>query len=316
MYTPKCSFFSSVFIPQGVEPLRQEANLEKILESIASGYWKSKVDTLRSIQDEGEQGKFKQSMQCIKPSGTFTGGTNADIATYNGLVQIDIDKISREQAEEIKKLFISLPYIYTVFFSPRYGVKALVRTTPPTERELWDLHHKGAFKAIENDINKLLLPFGAVMDKSTNSMSKNLLISYDERLYHNPFCTPYQYEYTAPVAEVPQAITLPPKREERGTANRRYSNLDSDDFKKLFTMIPQLFPSMKYTLRKGKYGQEWVSPLGIGARVPKSANKAKTIAYIPSNGANIQFQELNEPSKSIMQLLGVSTLKKMVGKWK
>jgi hypothetical protein len=321
----KVSFFTHSKIAKGEKPLK-DASLGDILQAIKEGRWKNTIEQIRAGREE-----LKEKLPCFKLSGTFGGGADDDILTYNGLMQLDLDKITLDDALYLKELLTLEPFVLSAFLSPRNGLKIIVRTSPPENlpKEHWKQWHNQAWNQIENYFNRLLFRLDCytlkdsewvelTLDSSTKSIGKNLFVSYDPDLYYNADCIPFPLELIS-IEEKPkqERVAIVPMMAQPQQRTTKGGFVDDADYQYIFSQLPQFFPEMNYQWSEPKGG--YVSSLGIGGRVPKHSNFAKTIATIEyrlgTNGLMIWFKEVGEQETNLWKMWGVVNIKKACGKF-
>ena len=159
-----------------------------VLNDIQQGKYKHHIIYLRkSLHDNKTEAyeKAKKALPAFTPSGIFEGGRKAELLKqYSKFIILDIDKLSKEQLDTIKKKANESEFTYASFTSPSgNGLKILIQvnTTAP--------QHKNAFTQVQNYYEKLL---DITIDKSGKDISRLCFFSYDPNLYHNPNATIFQ----------------------------------------------------------------------------------------------------------------------------
>lgn len=143
-------------------------SLEKIIDDIRDGRWKTQVEGVRS-------GTFdKKKLPSVYFSGEFEGLTLDTISHYNNLIMIDIDKVKVDMKEAI-----SLDrHTIICFRSPSgNGVKALFKTSLDASQ------HERTFEYIKE---YLFNKFGAMCDVKAKNINRHCFMSWDPEIYHNP----------------------------------------------------------------------------------------------------------------------------------
>lgn len=323
------SFFTHSKIATGEKPLK-DASLGDILQAIKKGHWREDIERIRELlkTDPMQADEIKNHLPVFKLSGTFGGGNDADILTYNGLMQLDIDKITLDDAIYLQELISLEPFVLSAFRSPRNGLKIIVRTSPPDiPKEHWKRWHISAWTQIEAYFNRLLFRLDCytlkdsewveiTLDTSTKSIGKNLFVSYDPDLYHNPNAELFPLELITieeqpTVERVPIVPMIPQQRATKG------GFVDDADYQYIFSQLPQFFPEMGFQWNDQK--QLYMSPLGIGGRTPNNPNPHKTLVTLEhrtgTNGLMIYFKEVGEQETNLWKMWGVVRIKQACGKF-
>lgn len=146
------------------------------LEAIKNGKIKNVIEKCRSVNDE-EYARLKQwlSMTCFQ--GVMRPKRGKDYLTDpSGVLCIDFDGFDRQQAEYVRNLLRSCPFVFSAWLSPSaHGVKALFRVNIANDAEC-----KHAF----NDIaDYLLREYGLTADPQCKDFGRTCYRSYDKSLW-------------------------------------------------------------------------------------------------------------------------------------
>lgn len=152
-----------------------------ILNDIQQGKYKHHIIYLRkSLHDNKTEAyeKAKKALPAFTPSGIFEGGRKAELLKeYSKFIILDIDKLSKEQLDTIKKKTNESNFTYASFTSPSgNGLKILIQVNTAATQ------HKHAFIQAQAYYEKLL---SITIDKSGKDISRLCFFSYDPNLYHN-----------------------------------------------------------------------------------------------------------------------------------
>ena len=120
------TLFESFVIRKG------KSTIEKCLEEIRNGTYKTLIENVRKINIEkgkDEADKQKKQHTAFTPSGTFEVRRTIETMTkYNQCIILDFDDISANYLEEAKNNAILAPYTLGAFISPRgTGLKIIVQ---------------------------------------------------------------------------------------------------------------------------------------------------------------------------------------------
>lgn len=284
--------------PKGAELPYKDADLEQLLQSIKNGYWRGDIERIRAIEDKDERTALKQKLlHVFKVSGTFIGGDSADIVTYNGLLQIDIDNVPLGAVAMLKELICEYPFVLSAFFSPSMGLKAIVRTSPPDmPKNHWEQWHDKAWEQVETYFNDKLQPFK--LDRQTRPISKNLFVSYDADLYYNADCIAFPLEPIT-IEEPKQQPTIDYKKGALPsyTPNSGSGRIDDADYIHIYHHIKNIFSEWEFVDGTKDGIEGYWSPCRLNGE--KVKDKRKTWCTM-LNGKPV-FQEMKNGQQSIKQ---------------
>jgi len=147
------------------------------LHKIGNAHYKALILPCRLAYNENPTlySKLKLTLPSITFCGTFNGRHRAeDLAEYNNIMLVDIDKISSDEIIKIKEKALNDPYIFACWLSPSgHGLKTLIRIdSTPTM-------HKFYFSQVED---YLFSNYGIQADLSGSDICRLCFISYDENI--------------------------------------------------------------------------------------------------------------------------------------
>lgn len=153
----------------------------KILDDIKTGVYRNAIIYLRkSLADNKTEAaeRAKKSLPAFTPSATFKGGRKMEfLINYNGLVVLDIDKITPEKLAECKLILNSNEYVFAYFVSPSgNGLKIFVKVDSGKDE------HKDAFLVLQKYFEELLQ---VEIDKSGKDITRLCFCSFDPELFVN-----------------------------------------------------------------------------------------------------------------------------------
>ena len=155
----------------------KHAPIVGILEAIKNGFWKTEIETLR-LCSHNEFDELKKTLPYFTASGTFSQRKDEALIAHSGLIQIDIDKLTDAQIEDISARVITDPYIYASFLSPSgRGLKMLVKILPKPENHLYAFCQLTGY---------FLGKYQVKIDQNVKALSMPFYVSYDPMLYLNP----------------------------------------------------------------------------------------------------------------------------------
>jgi predicted P-loop ATPase len=162
------SSYSSVIDKQD-----KDIELHDFLRGIKNGQWQDQVLYIRTIKDKKARSAEKQKCPLVTVSGSFSERKDAAIRKHSGFIAIDIDNI--ENAETVKDLIKSDPYVYAAFVSiSGNGLCLLIRID--------GTRHADAFEGLASYLYE---SYQLIVDQSGKNISRARFISYDPDLYLN-----------------------------------------------------------------------------------------------------------------------------------
>jgi hypothetical protein len=159
----------------------EDKPLEKILNDIKSGAYKTEISDIRNLlsnDNKQEADQLKKKLRAFTVSGTFNNGRSIDkINAYSKYVILDIDKLEDSHLQLIKNTTRLAPYTYSSFISPSgKGLKIIVKVNASKER------HKEAYKQVVDYYEQAL---NIDIDTSGSDICRLCFVSYDEDCFIN-----------------------------------------------------------------------------------------------------------------------------------
>ena len=119
------------YYPKPFKPEYKEVNLDAILRSFSSDYFKNAVSIARDLYDKKEFEKYtllKNTLPAITFSVIFAPSRSAiNVQKYSSLIVMDIDKIGKN-IHELKIQLSNDPYVLAAWLSPSGdGLKFLIK---------------------------------------------------------------------------------------------------------------------------------------------------------------------------------------------
>lgn len=181
------SLYKNLFSVKNPE---EEYDINKLIEVIQYGYLKIEIEKLRKSNGE-EYDDLKKQLPAVTLSGTFNERKYEGIIQHSGLIQIDIDNVANYN--KAFKMICSDEYTYVCFRSPGgKGIKVVVKINPSVKT------HLEQFYALEKYYSEA---FKIAIDPLCKDVSRCMLLSYDPKLYCNPFSNVFEELYTPPRKE-------------------------------------------------------------------------------------------------------------------
>ena len=178
----KFSFYKNLF---SVKKPEGEFDINKLIEVIQYGYLKAEIKKLRKSKDE-EYDDLKKQLPAVTISGTFKERNYEGLIQHTGLIQLDIDNITNYN--KVFKMISADEYTYVCFRSPGgKGIKVVVKINPSVKT------HLEQFYALEKYYSE---SFKITIDPLCKDVSRCMLLSYDPKLYCNPFSDVFEELFT------------------------------------------------------------------------------------------------------------------------
>jgi len=144
------------------------------LDRIRNGNSKNIIDKIRKSEDKEESKFLKLSLPGVCFNGTFTKRYKKDLKKSSGLMILDFDDFeSFTEAKDFKAKLKKDNHIYSTWFSPREGVKALYR--------IMNVKDDNEFKKVYSEAAKKY----PNLDASGKDISRLCFESYDPDIYVN-----------------------------------------------------------------------------------------------------------------------------------
>jgi hypothetical protein len=219
----KCSIFPNAWTP---EPKAQEHFLD-ILQEIEDGTNKEVIEKIRSLKTKKAKDPWKKKLKCFTPCGVFNLRRLTDIATYNGIVVLDIDNLDYSKATFLKDRMRTDPYIHCVFISPSgNGLKVFMEVNNEDPKR-----HKIAFEVckeyLEGNYSNIV---SFEVDASGKDYTRLCFVSHDPEAHYNYSGETFEIDF-----EYLESIKYGFKKVRRETPNNSFQPIDC---KKVFeTMI-------------------------------------------------------------------------------
>lgn len=144
------------------------------LDRIRDGASKDIISKLRTASTEEEENALKKSLPLVCFNGHFTRRAKAGLKKSSGLMILDFDDFSStDEAKELKETLKKDKHVFSAWFSPRMGVKALYR--------IIDVLNDEEFKEVYSQVKDKY----PNLDDSGKDISRMCFESYDPNIYVN-----------------------------------------------------------------------------------------------------------------------------------
>ena len=164
-------------------PVSKELTIGEVLEDIKSDKYSFHVNNLRQLLDNGNEegyGIHKKTLPSVTFCATFNEKRKRElIKTYNSLIVIDIDKLSKDEFVRVKKVLKLDKYVFSFWESPsQKGLKGLVSLSYnfALDPNILDKAHKSAFKKLSN---YFLNTHQIELDESGSDTTRLCFLSFD-----------------------------------------------------------------------------------------------------------------------------------------
>lgn len=150
--------------------------LRDYLRSVRTGKWQSSVEAVRNANKDSkaDADRLKVTrLPVIKPSGVFSGLSEADLVTLSGILCIDLDDVG-SAIEDARNRLKTHASVLAVHLSPRgTGLKVFMAIEAKDTSE-----HKACWQAAAASLD-CVLPVGVKIDPQPSNVSSNCFVSYD-----------------------------------------------------------------------------------------------------------------------------------------
>jgi len=155
-------------------------SLDRMLNAIKIGKWEKPIATLRTMQNEDDQKKYKNvCLPCFTGSGLFGQHSAEGLKEHNGILVADIDAKDNptllENFEGIRKQLIADQYTHFLFTSCR-GQGFAIGT------RIDKVKHKECFDFLEQYYKET---YNLAIDKACKDVSRLRFVSHDPELFFN-----------------------------------------------------------------------------------------------------------------------------------
>ncbi len=152
----------------------------RLLSWLTSDQYRSRVEQIRSLQDEDLQKTIKASLPAITPSGVFDYRSEKDLIEHSGFLAFDIDFKDNQHIINFNDLKSQISHIASVAYcglsvrgNGYWGLVPIPKSTPDV--------HKLRFSALAKDFKE----FGIVLDVSGKDICRLRIYSWDDNAYYN-----------------------------------------------------------------------------------------------------------------------------------
>jgi hypothetical protein len=183
--------------------------IAQCLERIKTGTYKAQVALLRKHLSEGDTDYYdreKRRLPAVTFSASFDKKRNrSSILTYNQLLVLDFDKLTRESMEEMKSNFRNDQYILSFWESPSgNGLKGLVKLDFPIDFPIDDINFRHTY-AFNKVFTYLKTKYNIALDTSGSDVTRLCFFSYDPQIFIRDESIPFHIEYNEVDATIVKA---------------------------------------------------------------------------------------------------------------
>jgi len=143
-----------------------------------------------------EYDKVKSSLPCVTTSAMCSGGHKKEnIVSLNNLLCIDIDGLTKDRVNELRKILMLWGYTFILFLSPSgYGLKLIVKVN--VDMNIFE----NVFHFIADILKK---KFDIESDQACKNPNRLCFLSNDPEVYYNPESDVIEYVEPEPSAPTP-----------------------------------------------------------------------------------------------------------------
>jgi hypothetical protein len=158
--------------------------IENVLKEIKSELYSRTVLKLRKLLKEGDEESYKAEklkLPAVTFCGTFSHSRKKEnLAVYNNLIVIDIDKLTSEQLSETINYLEKDKFVFSFWLSPsNNGIKGIVPLKYNFEIKDIDIAHESAFEKLSN---YFFSEYKVKLDKSGSDTTRLCFMSYDPNI--------------------------------------------------------------------------------------------------------------------------------------
>ena len=188
-----CSVYRNVKCKENVQ-----LGYDEVVMHLKNDTYRERVETYRQLKKEGkleEAAQIKNNLPGILVAGCCEGGhTKANFQSFSGMAMVDIDHISREEAEQFKEVLKALPWVLSVWLSVNHGLKVVVRLEASTIED----YELRAYLLVALKVTGLLQ---VPVDMACSDVSRVCYVSYDAQAVLKQEAEPLDWTEMLPVAE-------------------------------------------------------------------------------------------------------------------
>ena len=157
---------------RGVQDTKKDVDrtsVDEFLERVKTGYWKEKVELVRSEQSEERRKQIKKTLEAVTIGGTFTERKEPGLEKHSGFICIDVDGYTdRTKINEDE-------YTYASFTSVSgNGFAVICKVNPDKHKESYRFLSEHYFKT-----------YGITVDEAPKNVASARFVSYDPEVFIN-----------------------------------------------------------------------------------------------------------------------------------
>jgi hypothetical protein len=191
----KISLFKNI---KSIAP-QKDTGVLKILDSIKSGEYKSKIAKIRIEPEKSERNKLKSQLPYVTFCGTFTSRSNSTLKLHSGLACLDFDNV--DNLEALREKINKDPYTFSSFTSPSGdGLKVLVKI--PTVDNNND--YQDYYVELVNYYNQYY-----ELDEGTKDIARACYLSFDNYLFLNNESETFTDKFHRPLPVETKVVNVP-----------------------------------------------------------------------------------------------------------
>jgi hypothetical protein len=190
------------------------------LQSFGNGTYDCPIKQMQEFLSQGNHEEYsilKAKLPAITFCGEFNGGhAKGNMVRYSNLLIIDIDKLSEEEYNRVKKCLSEDEYVFAYWTSPSgNGIKGLMYLTYPIEIFLDDIsdYHTHAFRQVKEYFTNT---HAIDLDKSGSDTSRLCFVTSDKDIVVKDWGKPFEVDlsnYSTLVTADTHRVSKPRKRQ-------------------------------------------------------------------------------------------------------
>ena len=299
----KVSFFKHY----GITAPFVSKDVSHFLDRIRNGTSEKIISKLRTEPDEDKQKEIKKKLPIVCFNGSFSRRAKDGLKKSSGLMILDFDDFeSDQQAKDFKEKLKTDDYIFSTWFSPRMGVKALYR--------IIDVANDAELKNVYSQVQDIY----PELDPSGKDISRACFESYDPNIYINLDATVFVPKATPELVELDidvGVITNIPIQDQDIIANRLVkwfqSHFDSSNRNTSIFKLASAF---------NEFGVSTITAIRYCMTYAKDSSKVKEVekvvdsAYKNTTAHNTKFFEDAQRKKKLTNMVVTGKKQKQLEK--
>lgn len=209
--TTEFSFYRAPINEKNKQPYKN-ITIKEVLQVIEGDFYKSKNETLLTLDDKQQKDYKKEKLDFVTFSGIFKYRATDGLICRSEYFCVDIDHIGQfTQIEQVKQHVLSHLTPVLMFTSPRHeGLKIVLRIAPQ------DASHEQFYNAIENYFNNMVLSGFVdsfnnplIIDKACKDVCRATFLPHDPDCFFSATPTIINADYIAAFTYSALQVSIP-----------------------------------------------------------------------------------------------------------